>query len=1653
MANAFIDGLYTTSAKVFLMKTGQVKDLSNENNFHPNANVNGLFVHIEDGVSTNIVTVNFAPSKKPNWATHDFPLLYIDTIEHTIVGELTPRTFARYFNYIPSQLLAMNLNSSTIMDVGVTVKQQSGANVLGAFNTLADLQSEYNNQEVLEGFDEDNTIAYVYEVGENGYYMVDYNSISGLYEWVLKTNDYSTYLSTKPYNMFTIKVQRGYQNTKPITTLEDEQYRLLWAYMGSFAGLIEAIGNRVTTLEEEMDLVEERLDVVEPIVEQHGHELEVVKQSDWDFYDLVSDEIDFANSRNCWVQVGSDIYVFGGIQMRGTSFSPIFAYQYGNRAFKYNLVTKTWTRLENQPAWFNEQRAVHKDGYIYLFGGNGIVQDPAVTPPTGYNFLTNKTYRYDIANDEYTLMAESPIIICLTSGAILIDSKVYVIVDAQITSGAQQFLANSKVYVYDITANTWEAKASTNTVFDRGYAVYYDGLIYVQRSLKFQAYNPTTDTWITNLTPPTYGVVHTGLPQVYNGRLIIGSGWESSQSKNNPFIQYYDVVEDKWFVSTRLELDYQPLGYGTLAMYDNKLFYFGGYHNEVISISNKYIQTFNLERMRCAEVDDVKANLEAYKVVTNGRLDDVEDDITDILDGAQTVKKAQQDASGNVITTTYETKADATSKKSEIDGRLDTAESEITKIKDGTTIVKKAEQDKNGNDIVNTYETKIDATSKLATKVDKTQKIIGLDLQDDILLGEFKTALGNATQSVAGLLSAEDKTHLDNLVALLESSDGDTIVDTIGEILAIFNNYPEGADLVTALNGKVDKVAGKGLSQNDFTDALKNKLDGLLNGSQYYDKDYIDALKDQNGWESELLTLTPLTPSQTIATATLLLYNTLKLQVKNTSTSFVDTDSVEVSLGVVTGNKILLNGTDVYLEIGATNSTFVAPAGWQLQIVGLKYTELKASDTTYDNTTSGMTATTVQDAIDEVEARVDDLETFKNTTVPATYETKVDVTSKLALKADVAVVNEMNREQDHRISTIEEAYRKSQNGELTATKQDIENISLGKDVAPAPLQVKVDGGLLEAKQLLFNPNIPNLVGWSSPNGTLSLSNGELTITGNGLVTNMRIVNFNDSIVGDKYYGRVEVKVTYNDNAQVYWNEPFYNPSYFTVPTINTFTVHSYVGTAVYSKWYYQQNFTSNTLQGANSFTIRKPVHINVSKLIANKTYSPLYNKTFDTMSDAEIKAQMDLWVQNGTLPNDNVLAVGMNKRVRSVGKNVFDGVLIKGQSLGADGLLTSSAIRVSSLNYTNVQGSTAYRLTNFDTLSGTKVFIVVQYDKNNVVLDRNISVTTSFTTLPNARKIRFTFYDGGLVQDYSNATQFQLELGSTATSYVPYANTDLYLQANKVGYKLPNGVADTIEYRNGKYYFVQRVQKYVLQSADIDVLNTSLSTNFDVLEVSNSRLTDAFERALWMNTYRGIVIIAGWVEKAYVDDISTVGSFYLSNNKPIKFKVSKGTYANLSSAQTALAGTVIYYQLATPIETEILAFGNAQGLAGGTVYIDDVMADSNLYTSKYDIENTAYPIKSLDRIVKINADGSQTELAVSSATVAGDGLSFTHPSLVANDIVWVSYAYNVANLFKSNTFVTYYDNPFIAVQPNGTPRRITFSVDNSGVVTVSSQAV
>ncbi len=55
--------------------------------------------------------------------------------------------------------------------------------------------------------------------------------------------------------------------------------------------------------------------------------------------------------------------------------------------------------------------------------------------------------------------------------------------------------------------------------------------------------------------------------------------------------------------------------------------------------------------------------------------------------------------------------------------------------------------------------------------------------------------------------------------------------DTLKELFDLFEEHKDAAELLNAaVAGKVDKVEGKGLSTNDFTDEYKNKLNGMPDG-------------------------------------------------------------------------------------------------------------------------------------------------------------------------------------------------------------------------------------------------------------------------------------------------------------------------------------------------------------------------------------------------------------------------------------------------------------------------------------------------------------------------------------------------------------------------------------------------------------------------------------------------------------------------------------------------------------------------------------------------------------------------------------------------------------------------------------------------------
>ena len=208
-----------------------------------------------------------------------------------------------------------------------------------------------------------------------------------------------------------------------------------------------------------------------------------------------------------------------------------------------------------------------------------------------------------------------------------------------------------------------------------------------------------------------------------------------------------------------------------------------------------------------------------------------------------------------------------------------------------------------------------------------------------------------------------------------------------------------------------------------------------------YDKTYIDSLKDMNGWESELITLTPMGDTDTVLTATLQSYDELRFICHDTVTGEIDTDML-MGAEVIVGNFLrFFDNNNININFGTTDSTFDDNlGGHDLVIYGIKYTELKAEDTTYDNTTSGRTATNVQDIVDEVFSEIDVIETNITNLQAKDIEHEKDLI-----------------DHEQRIDSIEAITRK-QNSDIASVDDDgIGILHMGKDVAETTVTTKIEG--------------------------------------------------------------------------------------------------------------------------------------------------------------------------------------------------------------------------------------------------------------------------------------------------------------------------------------------------------------------------------------------------------------------------------------------------------------------------------------------------------------------------------------------------------------------------------------------------------------------
>ena len=170
----------------------------------------------------------------------------------------------------------------------------------------------------------------------------------------------------------------------------------------------------------------------------------------------------------------------------------------------------------------------------------------------------------------------------------------------------------------------------------------------------------------------------------------------------------------------------------------------------------------------------------------------------------------------------------------------------------------------------------------------------------------------------------------------------------------------------TALNNKVDKVSGKGLSTNDFTNAYKTKLDGIATGAQV---NVIEGITVNS-------TAVPLTNK--IANLTI---PTKLTDLTNDGNFVTDANYVHTDNNFTTTLKNKLNGIATGAEVNVQSDWSVTSTSSDAYI---KNKPTKVSDFTNDS--GFQNATQVQDAINAALADITSIEFQIVQTLPATGE-------------------------------------------------------------------------------------------------------------------------------------------------------------------------------------------------------------------------------------------------------------------------------------------------------------------------------------------------------------------------------------------------------------------------------------------------------------------------------------------------------------------------------------------------------------------------------------------------------------------------------------------------------------------------------------------
>jgi hypothetical protein len=401
-------------------------------------------------------------------------------------------------------------------------------------------------------------------------------------------------------------------------------------------------------------------------------------------------------------------------------------------------------------------------------------------------------------------------------------------------------------------------------------------------------------------------------------------------------------------------------------------------------------------------------------------------------------------------------------------------------------------------------------------------------------------------------------------------------------------------------------------------------------------------------------------------------------------------------------------------------------------------------------------------------------------------------------------------------------------------------------------------------------------------------------------------------------------------------------------------------------------------------------------------------------------------------------SVPFTGRYRGRGKNVFDGELETGIysiTTGAKVVLTTATRSKNKIKTT--AGST--RISGLPT-TGDKWALL--YDRNGNFKSYTLIATVGVTVGT------ITAIDGYLAF-YATSTPLyqgnviQVELGSTATTYEPYESHDLYFTAPE-GRSVPSA-KDSVEVVDGKLVHVQRVSEDITDLTELTSWVSGSST--EQVDTMRFYLTTSYTDAKYATDNNAVLTIGTVSFLCVASNYGIDYECFMIYEGKLYLRILKSRLATLDidGFNTWLAtqnSSILRYQLATPITTPIDQDGAIP--AGESVYFEPVIADVGIYSDKFDILDTDYPISSIDKLYKVDFETGVPTL-LTDAVIASDGLSFTSASLSDGDLVNVLYYYATANPEGLTTATYLNSNVVVADSANGKYYKYKPTITNGAI--------